>query len=56
MVSALCTALPICLTEANSRVKAMVADVKIRTREGYEVVWNLLYRFIPGFDPTKNSR
>ena len=53
MASALCTALPICLTEANSCVKAMVADVKMRTRDGYEVVWNLLYRFIPGFDPTK---
>jgi hypothetical protein len=53
MASALCTALPICLTKADSCVKAMVADVKMRTRDGYEVVWNLLYRFIPGFDPTK---
>jgi hypothetical protein len=53
MASALCTALPICLTEANSCIKAMVADVKMRTREGYEVVWNLLYPFVPGFDPTK---
>jgi hypothetical protein len=31
----------------------MVADVKMRTREDYKVVWNLLYRFIPGFDPAK---
>jgi hypothetical protein len=53
MASVLCTALPICLTEADSWVKAMVADVEMRTRDGYEVVWNLLYRFIPGFDTTK---
>ncbi len=31
----------------------MVADVKMRMRDGYEVVWNLLYWFFPGFDPTK---
>ncbi len=49
MASALCTALPICLTKAVSPIKAMVA----RMRDGYEVVWNLLYRFVPGFDPTK---
>jgi hypothetical protein len=53
MVSALCTALPVCLTEADGRTKAMIADVEMRTRKGYKIVWNLLYRFIPGFDPTK---
>ena len=53
MASALCTALPICLTRANSRVKAMIAAVEMTTRDGYKVVWNLLYRFVPGFDPTK---
>jgi hypothetical protein len=31
----------------------MIADVEMRTRNGYEIVWNLLYRFVPGFDPTK---
>jgi hypothetical protein len=31
----------------------MVADVEMKTRDGYEVVWNLLYRFVPGYDPTK---
>jgi hypothetical protein len=53
MASALCTPLPICLTGANSRVKAMLAAVEMTTRDGYEVVWNLLYRFVPGFNPTK---
>jgi hypothetical protein len=53
MASALCTALFICLTKADSCVEAMVADVKMRTRDGYKVVWNLLYQFVPGFDPTK---
>ncbi len=53
MASALCTALPICLTGADSRVKAILAAVEMTTRDGYEVVWNLLYRFVPGFDPTK---
>jgi hypothetical protein len=53
MASALCTALPVCLTEADGRTKAMIADVEMRTRNGNEIVWNLLYRFVPGFDPTK---
>jgi hypothetical protein len=46
-------ALPVCLKEADSRVKAMIADVQMRTRNGYKIVWNLLYQFVPGFDPTK---
>jgi hypothetical protein len=29
----------------------MVSDVEMRTRDGYEVVWNLFYPFVPGFDP-----
>ncbi len=53
MASALCMALPVCLKEADGRVKAMIADVEMRTRNGYKIVWNLLYRFVPGFDPTK---
>jgi hypothetical protein len=53
MASALCTALPICLTGVDSRVKAMLAAVEMTTRDGYEVVWNLLYRFVPGFDSMK---
>jgi hypothetical protein len=53
MASALCTALPVCLTEADGRTKAMIADVEMRTRNGNEIVWNLLHRFVPGFDPTK---
>jgi hypothetical protein len=47
MASALCMALPISLTEADSCIKAMVADVEMRTRNGYKVVWNLLYQFVP---------
>ncbi len=31
----------------------MLAAVEMTTRDGYEVVWNLLYQFVPGFDPTK---
>jgi hypothetical protein len=53
MASTLCTTLPICLTGANSHVKAMLAAVEMTTRDGYEVVWNLLYQFVPGFDLTK---
>jgi hypothetical protein len=53
MASALCTAMPICLAQADSRVQAMIAGVETKTRNGYEIVWNLLYRYVPGFDPTK---
>jgi hypothetical protein len=53
MASALCTVLPVCLKEADGRVKAMIADIETRTRNGYKIVWNLLYWFVPGFDPTK---
>jgi hypothetical protein len=52
MASALCTAMPICLAWANSRVQAMIAGVEIKTKNGYEIVWNILYRYMPGFDPT----
>jgi hypothetical protein len=52
MQSALCTALPICLARADSRVQAMIAGVETKSRNGYEIVWNLLYRFVPGFNPT----
>ncbi len=31
----------------------MVAGVETKTRDGYEIVWNMLYRYVPGFDPTK---
>jgi hypothetical protein len=53
MASALCTAMPICLAQANSQVQAMVAGVEMKTWDSYEIVWNLSYRFVPGFDPTK---
>jgi hypothetical protein len=43
MASALCTAMPICLAQAGSCVQAMIAGVKIKTRNGYTIVWNLLY-------------
>jgi hypothetical protein len=52
MASALCTAMPICLARADSHVQAMIAGVETKTRNGYEIVWNLLYRYVPGFDPT----
>ena len=52
MQSALWTALPICLARADSRVQAMIAGVETKSRNGYEIIWNLLYRFVPGFNPT----
>ena len=53
MASALCTAMPICLEKADGRVRAMVSGIEMKTRNGYEIVWNLLFRYVPGFDPTK---
>jgi len=53
MASALCTAMPICLDKADGRVRAMVSGVETKTRNGYKIVWNLLFRYVPGFDPTK---
>jgi len=53
MASALCTAMPICLDKADGRIRAMVSGVETKTRNGYEIVWNLLFRYVPGFDPTK---
>jgi hypothetical protein len=53
MASALCTAMPICLEKADGRVRAMVSGIETKTRNGYEIVWNLLFRYVPGFDPTK---
>jgi hypothetical protein len=52
MASALCTAMPMCLTQADNRVQAMIAGVKIKTWNGYEIVWSLLCRYVPGFNPT----
>jgi hypothetical protein len=52
MQSALCTALPLCLAQADNRVQAMIAGVETKTQNGYKILWNLLYRFIPGFNPT----
>jgi hypothetical protein len=52
MASALCTAMPMCVAQADNRAQAMVAGVEAKTRNGYTIVWNLLYRFIPGFNPT----
>jgi hypothetical protein len=45
--------MPICLDKADGRVRAMVSGVETKTRNGYEIVWNLLFRYVPGFDPTK---
>ncbi len=53
MASALCTAMPICLDKADGRVRAMVSGVETKTRNGYEIMWTLLFRYIPDFDPTK---
>jgi hypothetical protein len=52
MQSALCTALHLCLAQADNRVKAMIAGVETKTQNGYEILRNLLYHFIPGFNPT----
>jgi hypothetical protein len=52
MQSALCIALPLCLAQADNRVQAMIAGVKTKTQNGYKILWNLLYRFVPGFNPT----
>jgi hypothetical protein len=53
MASALCTAMPICLAQADSRVQAMIVGVETKKRNEYEIMWNLLYWYVPGFDPTK---
>jgi hypothetical protein len=52
MQSALCTALPLCLSQADNRVQAIIAGVETKTRNGHKILWNLLYRFVPGFNPT----
>ncbi len=52
MQSALCTALPLCLAQADNRVQAMIAGVKTKTQNGYKILWNLLYPFVLGFNPT----
>ena len=52
MQSALCTALLLCLAQADNRVQEMIAGVKTKTQNGYKILWNLLYRFVPGFNPT----
>jgi hypothetical protein len=52
MQSALCTVLPLCLAQADNQVQAMIAGVKTKTRNRYKILWNLLYRFVPGFNPT----
>ncbi len=31
----------------------MLAAVEMTMQDGYEVVWNLLYQFVPGFDQAK---
>ncbi len=41
-----------CLARANSRVLAMIAGVETKSRNGYKIIWNLLYHFVPGFNPT----
>jgi hypothetical protein len=38
VASALCTAMPICLARANSRVQAMIAGIETKMRNGYEIV------------------
>jgi hypothetical protein len=53
MASALCTAMPICLAQADSRVQAMIAGVETKPRNGCKIMWNLLYQYVPGFEPTK---
>jgi hypothetical protein len=30
----------------------MIAGVKTKTQNGYKILWNLHYRFVPGFNPT----
>ena len=45
--------MPICLDKADGRVRAVVSGVETEMRNGYKIVWNLLFRYVPGFDPTK---
>ncbi len=52
MQSALCTVLPLCLAQADNWVQAIIAGVETKTQNGYKILWNLLYRFVPGFNPT----
>jgi hypothetical protein len=55
MASVLCTVMPMCLAQADNRVQAMVAGIKTKTQNGYTIVWNFLYRFVPGFNPTNTA-
>jgi hypothetical protein len=52
MASALCTAMPMCFAQADSRVQAMIAGIKTKTQNGYKILWHVLYRYVPGFNPT----
>jgi hypothetical protein len=38
MQSALCTALPLCLAQADNRVQAMIPGVKTKTQNGYKIL------------------
>ncbi len=53
MANALCTVVSICLVSADSRPKALVSNVEAKSRNGYVIIWKLLCRYVPGFDPVK---
>ena len=53
VASALCTVMLICLENGDSRVKAMVASVETKSRNGYEIIYCLFCRYVLGFDPTR---
>ena len=53
MASALCTVMSVCLENGDSRVKAMVASVETKSRNGYEIIYRLFCRYVPGFDPAR---
>jgi hypothetical protein len=53
MANALCTVMSICLESADSCLKALVSSMEAKSRNGYVIVWKLLCRYVPGFNPAK---
>jgi hypothetical protein len=53
MANTLCTVMSICLESVDSHLKALVSSMEAKSHNGYIIVWNLLCRDLPGFNPEK---
>ena len=53
MANTLCTVMSICLESVDSHLKALVSSMEAKSRNGYVIVWKLLCRYVPGFNPAK---